>query len=261
MKIGFFDSGFGGISILKESLKINEDVNYLYLADNLNVPYGEKDKEVLKEIIDNNIQLLIKNNCDIIVIACNTATSISIKDLRLKYDIPIIGTEPAIKPAIEYYNNMNDRKNKKILLTATKLTLKEKKLADLISSFDNFNIVKQELSKLVVLAESGNYTKQDVYDYLSEVIDNKEEYCSIVLGCTHFPLFKEEILEFFGNDIKIFDSSFGVCKNIQKTILNVKQSDKNIVENESNKEVVELILTKENDGYRTLFYNILNHLK
>ena len=259
MKIGFYDSGFGGITILKESLKYIKDVDFFYLADNLNVPYGTKTKNELLNIIYKNIDIMILNKCDIIVIACNTATSAGIKEIRNKYkDIIVIGTEPAVKKALEY--NIINNDNKKVLVTATVHTLNGEKLNNLIKLYDVKHLVKkQELGNLVKFAECNNYTKKDVIKYLSESICNKEEYSSIVLGCTHFPLFKEEIKEFFNNDIKIFDSSIGVTKNLLTKIDNKFKVNTKIKEMDiNNSNTLELVITKEDKEYRKIFNELLN---
>ena len=130
MNIGFFDSGLGGLTIFKEAIA-NFKANYIYLGDIKNAPYGIKSKEEVKEYIFKNIEHLITKGCKIIVIACNTATSIAVKELREKYpDICFIGTEPAVKPAILL------NANKKVLVMATSLTLKEEKLQSLINRLD-----------------------------------------------------------------------------------------------------------------------------
>ena len=111
MKIGFFDSGLGGITVLNEALKENIKAEYIYLADNKNTPYGIKDKNEVKKYVFQNIDFLVKNGCKIIVIACNTATALCIKELRKKYqNICFIGTEPAVKVAAD------DKERKNILL-------------------------------------------------------------------------------------------------------------------------------------------------
>ena len=263
MKIGFYDSGFGGITILKEALKKINNVDFFYLADNLNVPYGNKTKEELIKIVDNNIKIMLLNKCDIIVIACNTATSAAINEMRNKYkNVCIIGTEPAVKLALEYNLSINNNSNKnninennKILVTATKHTLQGEKLTNLIKTYNADKLIeKQELSKLVEFAENNNYTKEDVIDYLNEVVKNKEQYSSIVLGCTHFPFFKDEIIDFFNNNIKVFDSSDGVVKNLITKLNEYNKDYKNI--NRLNN--LELYLTKDLKGYKDIFYKLLN---
>ena len=122
MKIGIFDSGLGGITVFKEILNQNIKADFFYLADNKNIPYGIKDKNEVKELIEKNIKYLIDIGCQIIVIACNTATALSINLLRKKYpNIIFIGTEPAVKVAAD------DKNKTKILVTATSITLKEEK--------------------------------------------------------------------------------------------------------------------------------------
>ena len=260
MKVGFYDSGFGGVTILKETLKYIKNVDIFYLADNLNTPYGTKTKEELLKIIYKNIDIMVLNKCDIIVIACNTATSAAIEEIRNKYkDLIIIGTEPAVKPALEYTLNIDN--NSKVLVTATVHTLNGEKLDNLIKLYDAKHLVeKQELSKLVQFAENDNYTKEDIFYYLNSIIENKNKYSSIVLGCTHFPLFKDEIEEFFNNEIKIFDSSIGVTNNLlNKLDDKFKIINKN--DNNSNKEnlnSIELYITKEDFKYKELFYKLLN---
>ena len=125
MKIGIFDSGLGGITVFREILKQKINAEFYYLADNKNNPYGIKSKKEVIKYIEKNIKYLIDTGCQIIVIACNTATALSINYLRKKYpNIIFIGTEPAVKVAAD------DRSKTKILITATTITLKEEKLSN-----------------------------------------------------------------------------------------------------------------------------------
>ncbi|TWH29418.1 glutamate racemase [Bacillus subtilis J22] len=109
MKIGFFDSGIGGMTVLYEAIKVLPYEDYIFYADTLNVPYGEKSKGKVKEYIFNAAEFLASQNIKALVIACNTATSIAIEDLRRNFDFPIIGIEPAVKPAI---NKCTEEKKK-----------------------------------------------------------------------------------------------------------------------------------------------------
>lgn len=188
MKIGFFDSGLGGMTVLKEALKQNINAEIIYLADNKNTPYGVKDKNQVKEYIYNNIMYLVDMGCDIVVVACNTATALCIKDLRKNFsNVCFVGTEPAVKIAAD------DNNKKRILVTATTITLKEEKLKNLIT---NLNITDKAdllpLDRLVTFAESGS-NKEIVEEYLKETLKKYDftEYSHIILGCTHFPLFKD----------------------------------------------------------------------
>ena len=129
-KIGVYDSGIGGVSVLKELIKDIPNASYFYLSDSKNNPYGDKTKEEVKEIVFNNIEFLINNNCNPIVIACNTATAVAIDDLRNKYkSITFIGIEPAIK--MVHDENIN---NDKVLLIATKLTTETDRIKELINN-------------------------------------------------------------------------------------------------------------------------------
>jgi len=122
--IGFFDSGVGGISVLKESLKILPNEDFVYFGDSINAPYGIKSVNEVKELTFNAVDFLLSKGVKVVVIACNTATSAAIDDLREKYkDIPIIGIEPALKPAVEI------SRGKSIIIMATPMTLAEKKFS------------------------------------------------------------------------------------------------------------------------------------
>lgn len=165
MKIGFFDSGIGGITVLYDTVKILPDEDYIYYADTLNVPYGPKPKDEVKKYIFSAIDFIIGQGVKAIVIACNTATSVAIEELRSKYSIPIIGMEPAVKPAIEKNKDLN----KRILVTATALTLKEEKLQNLIYKLDNEHIVDLlPLPGLVQFSERLEFNEEVVLPYLEE---------------------------------------------------------------------------------------------
>ena len=187
MKIGFYDSGLGGAKTLKDIIDMGLTGDIYYLGDTKNCPYGTKSISELKAIIDENIKYLIKLGCKIIVVACNTATSVDIKDLREKYkDIFFIGTEPAVKPAL-------DDIHKKILVLATTRTINGDKLKELIG--DNTNdVLLKSTDELVTMIENKDTIR--INKYLNEVFSEYDlnSISHIVLGCTHFPLVKKEIV-------------------------------------------------------------------
>ena len=172
MKIGFFDSGLGGLTVLKEAIK-NEKLKgeIYYLGDNKNTPYGIKNKDFVKMVVEDNIKTLVEYGCNPIVIACNTATSLCIKSLREKYkDIIFIGTEPAVKVAADAYTH------KKILVLATSITVKQEKLLNLIDKLGISDCVELVAAdKLVKFAEDVNCSnlKKEIYNYLFKM-DNKK---------------------------------------------------------------------------------------
>jgi glutamate racemase len=221
MQIGLFDSGIGGITVLHDSLKILPQEDYIYYADTLNVPYGSKTKNEVKKNIFNAVEFIIQKDVKALVIACNTATSVAIEDLRMKYSIPIIGMEPAVKPAVEKTGN----ENKRVLVTATVLTLKEEKLKNLIAKLDNEHIVDLlPLQELVQFAERFEFDEQIVLPYLQEQLSGYDfnNYDTIVLGCTHFSFYKDMFRKILPLSINIIDGNIGTVNNLKRMLAGMK---------------------------------------
>lgn len=217
MQIGFFDSGVGGITVLHAALKMLPNEDYIYYADTLNVPYGPKPKDEVKKHIFNAVEFIIQQQVKAIVIACNTATSVSIEDLRSKYTIPIIGMEPAVKPAVE----KNKNANKRVLVTATALTLKEEKLQNLIAKLDNEHIVDLlPLPGLVQFSERFEFNEQIVLPYLQEQLSKYDvsKYETIVLGCTHFSFYTDMFRKLLPSHTNIIDGNIGTVNNLKRTL-------------------------------------------
>lgn len=217
MKIGFFDSGIGGITVLHDALKALPGEDYIYYADTLNGPYGPKPKDEVKKYIFNAVEFIIKHRVKAIVVACNTATSVAIEELRAKYSIPIIGMEPAVKPAVENNKDIN----KRVLVTATALTLKEEKLQNLISQLDSGHIVDLlPLPGLVQFAERFEFDEQIVSPYLQEQLSKYDlsRYETTVLGCTHFPFYKNMFRKLLPPYVSIIDGNIGTVKNLKRIL-------------------------------------------
>lgn len=215
MKIGFFDSGVGGLSVLQTAIKVLPPQQYIYYADSKNAPYGTKSKKEVKSLTFQVVDFLHKKEINALVIACNTATSIAVKKLRKEYDFPIIGMEPAIKPAIE------KSKNKKVLLFATQLTLKEKKLQLLLQQLNaNHKVDGIALSELIPFAEKMEWHKKKVTKYLEKKLKGIEwkNYSSIVLGCTHFLFFKSHFKKLIPPHIEIIDGNLGTILHLKNQI-------------------------------------------
>jgi len=213
--IGVFDSGIGGLTVLKKIIEILPNEKYIYYADTDNVPYGTKPKEEVKKYINEAVEFLISKDVKTIVIACNTATSIAVKELREKYSIPIIGIEPAVKPAVE------DRRNKKVLIMATPTTIKEEKLKHLLKSLSAEEYVDLiAMPKLVEFAENKDFESESVKEYIQQQLNeyNLENYSELVLGCTHFPFFKEVLSEIFPKGTQIIDGSKGVANRLKNIL-------------------------------------------
>jgi len=215
MKIGIMDSGIGGLTILKECLDRLPAHEYLYYADSNNAPYGTKTKEEVYQLTKTAVAYLVEQGANIIVIACNTATSASAAKLREIYDIPIIGMEPAIKPALVAAND------KRVLVAATELTLCEQKFRDLMDTLDAHSQVDNvDLTELVAFAEAGDFSRNTIIPFLkAKLADfNLELYGSVVLGCTHFPLFKEYFDEIFPVGVVIVDGAVGTVNRVKEFV-------------------------------------------
>lgn len=242
MKIGIFDSGLGGLSVLHHAMKVLPHAHYIYYADEDHVPYGEKSKEEIKGYVKEIIDFFIEQDVDAIVIACNTATSVATHQFRQTYPIPIIGMEPAVKKAVELYGD-----KERIMVAATPLTIKGDKLYHLVEKVDKNHCVDFiALPGLVRFAEKGIFEGKEVEDYLKEMfkIYDLYDYSTIVLGCTHFNYFKQSFLNVFSRDIHFVDGNEGTINHLKKILADKKEcelkvdyyfSKRKINKNEENK--------------------------
>lgn len=211
MPVGFFDSGLGGLSVLQEALQIMPDEKYIYYGDSLNAPYGEKSGEEVRALTIKNVGFLINQGIKALVIACNTATSAAIDDLRSMLEIPVIGMEPAIKPAAM------TKRNGDILLLATKMTLQEDKLKNLIVGLNiNDHLIKVAAPEMVTLIEKGEFSRDRAVSTVEKYLDNidLDKINSIVLGCTHFVFYRDIIAELVDKDVAIIDGNRGTVKHL-----------------------------------------------
>ena len=215
MRIAFFDSGIGGLTVLKQALAALPNEEYLYYADTRNVPYGVKAKEEVRELVFDAVEFLVRQNIDALVVACNTATSAAIGDLRARYAFPIIGMEPAVKPAVA------KNAGKKILVCATSLTLRESKLETLIAKLDTqHKVERRELDRLVTFAENFEFDAPAVRGYLQEKLAGIrwDQYETIVLGCTHFIFYRDLIRELVGPGIGVIDGNAGTVRRLVQLV-------------------------------------------
>lgn len=215
--IGVFDSGLGGISVLKQLRKQMPQENYIYFGDSSYAPYGIKNKEEITNRCHMICEFFISRGVKAIVIACNTATSACVNELRAEYpNLPIIGMEPALKPAV------NGRHQQKVLVMATEFTLKEKKFEQLMAQFEEDNIIyRQPCPKLVEIVEAGqiddlnlveNTLKEYILPYDLQTLD------SIVLGCTHFVFYRQQIRNLIGDSIAIIDGNEGTGRHVMEIL-------------------------------------------
>lgn len=235
--IGFLDSGFGGITVLSEALRQLPNENYIYYADTEHVPYGTKTKEEVRNYVFEAVEFLVGQGIKALVVACNTATSIAVRDLRGKYSFPIIGMEPAVKPAVQNGNG------KRVLVLATPLTLREEKFHNLVQRVDHEHVVDYlAFPELVELAENMIFEPKKVIPVIEEKLASYDmnNYKTFVLGCTHFPIYKKVFKEVLPEHIDIIDGSIGTVRylkylleerdiyNMQKTVGQIKYFDSGI---------------------------------
>ena len=210
--IGIFDSGIGGVTVLKEIIKLLPNYHYLYYSDSFNNPYGDKTKDELLIITRNIVQQLIDKGCKIIVIACNIPDSAICKDfLRDNFDVPIIAIEPALKQVFD--NNIKG----KTLVMATTGTINSEKFSLLYENYNNKRMIIESFPGLADLIEQNK--NDELVSYLNKHL-NYKNIKAVVLGCTHYPLIKEEIKEILG-DVNFFDGSVGVSKKLREVIYDI----------------------------------------
>ena len=210
MKVGIIDSGIGGKGIEKEIKKLLPEIKTIYLADSKNFPYGTKKVSELNQILANNVNILIEKNVDLIVLACNSGSVSSLEYLRKNFELPIIGVVPAIKMASE------KTKTKNIALFSTPVTSKSKIVAGLIKDYcKGIKVYKIYFKYLAEQVEEGKIKEAQEniqtkwQDYKTKNID------TIILGCTHYVLIKDEIQKIVGPKIKLVDSNLAVARRVK----------------------------------------------
>lgn len=217
--IGFFDSGIGGISVLKNAISILPNETFIYFGDSKNSPYGSKTKDEITKLCVRICNFLIyENNCKAIVVACNTASSASINFLREIYEpkIPIIGIEPALKPSIEYIDD--NKLRGKVLVLATPFTILGDKFKKMLGLYKNFNVECVALHDLAYMLEF-NFDKGKVKKYLYDELKHYVGKTScIVLGCTHYYFAIDVLEDIFGMGIRIFDGSYGTSIELKRRL-------------------------------------------
>ena len=245
--IGLFDSGIGGTSIWSavHGLMPNEDT--IYLADSKNAPYGLRSKSQILDLCIKNTELLLEMNSKIIVVACNTATTNAIKELRAKYNIPFIGIEPALKPAVKNTTTQT------IGILATKGTLSSELFNKAVEIYQDTKIIEQIGYGLVELIENGEINSSEMdkllRSYLQPMIVAGIDY--LVLGCSHYPYLIPQIEKILPNHIKIIDSGEAVARQTKKVldektgINSSKECGKSIFYTNTNPKVLSEILHKK----------------
>lgn len=211
MRIAFFDSGMGGLSVLHHAMKLLPHEEFIFFADEDNVPYGTKSPEEVLSCVDAAFKFLIAQEVGAVVVACNTATSVAVKVMREKYSLPIIGMEPALKVALDTFPN------RKVLVAATAITITGEKIHRLIKKLRAENLAElKALPRLVDFAERQEFNSAAVEEYLHGELAgyDREKFSSLVLGCTHFNYFKDTLRKILPPHVRILDGNAGTVNEL-----------------------------------------------
>ena len=241
--IGIFDSGIGGTSIWSAIHELLPNEKTIYLADSKNAPYGQKTKAEIVSLSIKNTELLLKMGCKIIVVACNTATTNAIQELRAKYNVPFIGIEPAIKPAA------TNSKTQIIGILATQGTLNSELFNKTTEKYQNIKIIEQVGHGLVQLIENGKINSDEMtkllHSYLNPMIEANIDY--LVLGCSHYPYLIPQIKKILPEHIQIIDSGEAVAKQTKNVLqekigFSTEEKNKSLFYTNANPKVLSEIL-------------------
>lgn len=216
LPIAVVDSGVGGISVLAELVKALPHEDFLYFGDSANAPYGTKTRAEVLAITQSNLQMLMQRGIKAFVLACNTATSAAARTLREEYpELPIIGVEPAVKPAALLCENPT------VLVMATALTLREEKFNTLVDRFAHrARVLPLPCTGLVEMIEAGILEGEELDGYLQGLFApyKTEKIDAVVLGCTHYPHVRSAIAAHFPAGTPILDGGEGTARQTKKRL-------------------------------------------
>ena len=214
LKIAVFDSGVGGISVLRELVKLMPEEHFLYFGDSANAPYGTRTTEEVRVLTMNAAGMLYERGIKALVVACNTATAAAIELLRQEYpDIVVVGIEPALKVATDRFPRGH------VGIMATQVTLREEKLEHLVCRFPDATVERIPAPGLVELVEQGKAESKETEDLLRTILaPYLGQLDAIVLGCTHYPFVKEAVRTVLGEEVVIVDGGAGTARQTQRLL-------------------------------------------
>lgn len=218
--IGVFDSGLGGVSVLREAVRILPHENFIYFGDDANAPYGSRSESEIRLLTLSSTDFLASRNVKAIVIACNTATSVGINYLRSRYDFPVISIEPAVKLASDAFPSGT------IAVLATPATLHQDRFHALVDRLGVRERVRMiECSELARLIETGELDSPELRGYIKErleCLEDESDVNALVLGCTHYtfaaPIIEAEAVRMLRGLCRICDGAAGTARQLRRVL-------------------------------------------
>ena len=214
LKIAVFDSGVGGISVLRELVKLMPAEHFLYFGDSANAPYGTRTTEEVRVLTMNAAGMLYERGIKALVVACNTATAAAIELLREEYpDIVVVGIEPALKVATDRFPRGH------VGIMATQVTLREEKLEHLVCRFPDATVERIPAPGLVELVEKGKAESEETETLLRTILaPYMGQLDAVVLGCTHYPFVKNVVQKVLGEDVILVDGGAGTARQTKRLL-------------------------------------------
>jgi glutamate racemase len=240
--IGVFDSGVGGLTVLKELKALLPEEEFIYFGDTARVPYGTKSKKTVTHFASQIMDFLITKNVKMVVAACNTVSSNSIYQLRRNYDIPVVGV---IEPGVELALRLT--KNGHIGIIGTQGTINSHKYKDLLLKKDkSLKIVEKFCPLFVPLVEEGlsqhQLSQMAIDHYLRDF--KKRKIDTLVLGCTHYPLLMDSLQKYFGKSVNLVNSGYAVSLKVKEIL-----KSKKILSSSNHKKKISFYLSDLSDGF------------
>ena len=214
LPIAVFDSGMGGISVLRELIRLMPEENYLYFGDSANAPYGTRTTQEVKVLTKNAAAMLYERGIKALVVACNTATAAAIADIREEYpNLIVVGIEPALKMATDRFPSGH------VGIMATLVTLREEKLEHLVGRFPDVTVERIPAPGLVELVEQGKAESEETEALLQSILNPyMGQLDAIVLGCTHYPFVRNVVRKVLGETVQILDGGEGTARQTKRLL-------------------------------------------
>ena len=247
--IGIFDSGVGGLTVLSEIKKRLPNENLIYLGDTKNFPYGNKTKQQIIEYAIQNTEKLIQLGAKIIIIACGTATSQAMEELKEKFTVPIIGI---IEPTVAYVKSQNIHR---IGVIATEGTIRSGAWENYLKEqIENVEVINKACPMLATIAEEGRATSEEGRAVIKEYMEpfKKNKIDKIILGCTHYPIYQELIREELGYPVELINTGITVSKQLSEYLKNKNSAN----QGEHDEDLI--FLSKPEEEFEVIAKNLLD---